>query len=638
MGTTEDDVDDERQRRELDTDIDDLRHRIRYRFDNLLARGTWAVLLFLGVVTFAAILFSSLLLFVFSVSFDGSGGGSWLEDLWQSMLRVIDAGTMAGDVGWGRRILALAVTVFGLLVAGTLIGVIAAGVEDRIDTMRRGRSVVVERDHIVVLGGSERIPVLVDQLSAAYERSGGRTLVIMADRDPTDLLDEVNAVVGDRRGSRIVVRSGDPTRRVDLALVRPSAAHTIIVLSDDDDDDDVKAVKTVLAVGAELGGFDRLPIVVEISDPDTATTLVHACGAHVHPMLSIQAAARITAFAIRSKGMSRVLGRLLDFRHSGLFVRSEPDLVGRSFGDVVGRFANARPIGRLRSDGSVDLNPAAETTLEPGDRIVVIADDNGPLVPARGDAWAGTATRTELSGRPGSRESGERLLVAGWSAMGQQLVAEWVTFAGPGSTVDVMAPSGCRDDVAAALANVDHSVSPAATETTLTDRIEAVDGGPRPSTVVLLGDPSLPPESTDARVLLGLALVKRVVPADRRPQLVIELQDVDSVALAEMPGKDDYVVSDALGSRFIAQLAEQPERRAVLLSIAGGLGPSLRIEPAARLGLHGEYSSAEICEAAYDAGVIAVGWMAGGGDELVLNAANEHRVRLESDDSVIVIG
>jgi hypothetical protein len=48
------------------------------------------------------------------------------------MLRVLRPGTMAGDVGWGRRILALAVTLFGLLVAGTLIGVIAAVVEDRL--------------------------------------------------------------------------------------------------------------------------------------------------------------------------------------------------------------------------------------------------------------------------------------------------------------------------------------------------------------------------------------------------------------------------------------------------------------------------------------------------------------------------
>ncbi len=41
-----------------------LRHRIRYRFDNLLAHGTSASLVWLGVVTAIAVLISSVLLLV----------------------------------------------------------------------------------------------------------------------------------------------------------------------------------------------------------------------------------------------------------------------------------------------------------------------------------------------------------------------------------------------------------------------------------------------------------------------------------------------------------------------------------------------------------------------------------------------
>ena len=144
-----------------------LRHKVRYRFDNLLARGTGAALIWLGVVTIVAVLVSAMLLAVFGVTFSGSASGSWFEDGWQSLLRILDTGTMAGDVGWGRRILALLVTLFGVLVAGTLIGIIAAGVEDRIDAMRRGRSVVIESGHIVILGGSSRIPMIVKQLVLA---------------------------------------------------------------------------------------------------------------------------------------------------------------------------------------------------------------------------------------------------------------------------------------------------------------------------------------------------------------------------------------------------------------------------------------------------------------------------------------
>ena len=112
------------------------RQFLRYRFDVLLARGTWAVLLWLGIVTFAVVLTASLLLRRAGVSLAGSEDAGWFEDFWQSLLRTLDTGTMAGDDGWRQRLVALGVTIFGLLVLGTLIGVIATGVEAQIDRMK----------------------------------------------------------------------------------------------------------------------------------------------------------------------------------------------------------------------------------------------------------------------------------------------------------------------------------------------------------------------------------------------------------------------------------------------------------------------------------------------------------------------
>ena len=80
-----------------------LRNRIRYHFDNLLSRGTWAVLRWLLAITLLVVLVSSLLLTAFGVSLGGSDDASWLELFWQSMLRTLDPGTMSDDVGWGAR-------------------------------------------------------------------------------------------------------------------------------------------------------------------------------------------------------------------------------------------------------------------------------------------------------------------------------------------------------------------------------------------------------------------------------------------------------------------------------------------------------------------------------------------------------
>lgn len=284
-----------------------LRQRARYHLDNLLSRGTWAVLVWLGAITLLIVLVSSALLAIFGVTFAGSEGESWLEDFWQSLLRTIDAGTMAADVGWGRRLLALLVTILGLLIAGTLIGIIAAGVEQRVEQMQRGRSTVVESGHVVILGGTRRLPVIVEQLALA-RRGRGNTIVVLADHEPREMADDVRAVAGDLHGTKLVFRRGDPARTSDLDMVALPDARSVIVLSDEDRLGDAGVVKAALAAGAILGGFDRVPIIAEFGDPEMGESLVRASGGAVHTiaaMRSIAASPRSRCASPGSTGSSR---------------------------------------------------------------------------------------------------------------------------------------------------------------------------------------------------------------------------------------------------------------------------------------------------------------------------------------------
>jgi len=152
------------------------------------------------------------------------------------------------------------------IVLGTLIGVIATGVEAQIDRMKRGRSAVVESDHIVVLGASSLLPDVVDQLCRT--NAGRRTaIVVMADQDPTGLAEEVRQGVENTFGNRLVFRDGDPTRLADLELVRLAHCRTVVVLNGDGDHSgDARAVHTVLAVREALGDLDRTPIVVVLDE------------------------------------------------------------------------------------------------------------------------------------------------------------------------------------------------------------------------------------------------------------------------------------------------------------------------------------------------------------------------------------
>ena len=613
-----------------------LRNRVRYRFDNLLSRGTWAVLLWLGVVTLVAVLISSGLLAVFRVDLAGSQENSWLEDFWQSTLRILDSGTMAADVGWGRRVLALLVTVFGLLIAGTLIGLIANGVEERVDAMRRGRSTVVESGHVVILGASGRLPIIVEQLALANRTRRSNAIVVLADREPVDLSGDMRAAVTNLHGSRVVFRWGDRARAQDLAMVALRDARAVIVLADDDGGD-AGVVKAVLATGVELGGFDQMPIVAELGDPETSVSLVRACGGAVHPVVAAQSVARITAFALREPGLNQVVEELLDFRGCDLYVRDLGDLAGLSFGETVVHFEKARPIGRMCADGRVELNPEPGIRLGRDDRLIVIADDDEVPVPAQCTFQAGRPPPASPRPRLHADSPPEHVLIVGWNALGAELLASLEEFAASGSTVEVVYDTRLFDPEDLRLPALDRL------DVTLTpDRRATWQMGDRAtshltSIVLLAYRRPRSSDEADSRTLLTLMMLRRDLAArgGEPPRIVVELLDADNVELARMTGADEYVVSDAITSRLITQVAEQPQRRPILLSLYAADGPSVQLVPARELGMTGELGYDEVITTAYAAGMLAIGVRRG--HDVELNPRASARVQLDDGDQIVAI-
>ena len=90
------------------------RSRARYRLDRVLARGTVAVILWLGVVTGAVVLVTGTLLSVLDIVVHGKRVGV-VEGIWHNLLRTLEPAAMEADVGWPRRLQSLFVVLFGIL-------------------------------------------------------------------------------------------------------------------------------------------------------------------------------------------------------------------------------------------------------------------------------------------------------------------------------------------------------------------------------------------------------------------------------------------------------------------------------------------------------------------------------------------
>lgn len=112
--------------------------------------------------------------------------------------------------------------------------------------------------------------------------------------------------------------------------------------------------------------------------------------------------------------------------------------------------------------------------------------------------------------------------------------------------------------------------------------------------------------------------------------------DLGNASLAQVRASDDVLVTPAMASRLVAQLTDQPDRRAVFLALYATDGPTIHLVDAGRLGLSGEVTTRQIVESATASGLVAIGWRRAG--ELALNPDESQQVDLAADDQIVVIG
>lgn len=147
----------------------------------------------------------------------GDEPASFPEGVWLAMGRYLDAGTFTGDQGSNNRIFSVRITLVGIFIGAAIIGLISSAIERRLEELRQGQSAVIEPGHTLIIGRSEKLPVVISELVEANRSNRGHVIVVLSPDDVVDLSDALNRDISDMGDSRLVVRSGMPTRLGDLS-------------------------------------------------------------------------------------------------------------------------------------------------------------------------------------------------------------------------------------------------------------------------------------------------------------------------------------------------------------------------------------------------------------------------------------
>lgn len=641
-----------------------ITNRLKFLLERLVLRGAhYRLLIIAALIGLLSVLAGAI------VHYAGAGVEGGLPGaIWWAFLRLSDPGYLGDDEGTLRRVVSTLLTVLGYVVfLGALVAIMTQWLNQRMRELEAGLTPIAQRDHVLILGWTNRTATLVQELVMAGPRvrrflevHGARTLriAILAEEVTTALSVELRERLGRTWNERqIIMRTGSPLRLEHLQRVDFMHASAVIMPAAETggtgpDHADSRTIKTLLSIRTHPQARSaELPLaVVEVFDSRRAEVARRAYGGPIEVLASDAIVSRLIAQNIRHRGLSYVYGELLTHhRGNEIYVRSAGELAGSRFDELPHLFEEAILIGIVRPEGETFhplLNPPGDTILDAEDRLALIARSYEATTPRPRTAAPAVTARDVPHAPHAAAATARRVLLLGWNHKVPALLQELDSYESESFEIEIIStvPTGRRTHLLQRHGTQLHRVAVRHVEADFAT--PSVLEQAQPATfdaVVLLGSDRFESgEESDARTIMGYLLLRGVLPEAERPALLIELLDAGNAALfPEISG--EVIVSPVLLSHMLAQVALRRELRAVFDELFGPGGAEIVFRPAADYGLAGETASFERIEAAAAArGETALGVrsrVTAGRREasVVLNPPRAQHWSLDGGDEIIAL-
>ena len=626
-----------------------FKEKLRYNFDNTLSNGPIAIISWLALVTFLLVILAGILLFIFGLSANPVENEPFdlTEGMWQSLMRVLDAGTVTGDEGWSFRLFMLLITIAGLFIFSSLIGSISSGIDESISNLRKGKSKVIETNHTLILGYSSMIYSVISELCLANESNKKAVIVVLADKDKVEMEDDIRSKISDTKTSKIIVRSGNPLDLRDLLMVNYNEAKSIILLSPENEENpDNQVIKSVLSItGNKKRKKEPYHIVAEIKDNENRQVANLVGGKEVSYVFSSDLISRLTAQTCRQSGLSIIYSDLLQFEGDEIYFYSDHGLIGLTFKQCVYSFEDSCVMGVFTSDRKVLLNPDMNYTINKDDQIILIAEDdskiNRLLIPKE-------ILPVNFIPAPKKEKELETTLILGWNHKGKKIIEELDHYVVKGSSVSILGEIDEIKDSLALLSEELQNITLYFQHGNINDRntldelrIESFN-----HIIVLSYMDKGSIQISDAITLICLVHLRDISEkAGKDFSVVSEMLDVQNRELAEVAKADDFIVSDNLLSLLMTQIAENKDLEMVYENLFNDEGAEIYLNPVEEyLDVHQPTDFYQVIESASKIGHTAIGYRKlsqkeydNGKFGIVLNPLKSKSIQFEQGDFLIVL-
>jgi hypothetical protein len=602
----------------------------------------------LGLFTLATVIFFAFLLFLFGLHPDHNEDFDVFKSIWVNLTHMLDPGTVGGhEDNWPFMLFMLFVTLVGLVVISVLIGLVSSGIMDKIETLRKGRSFVIEEDHVLILGWSSKIFTIISELCIANENQKNGKIVILADNDKVEMEDEIRDKVGSTGNTQVICRTGNPIDVHDLYIANPFDTKSIIILDKDNENSDSQIIKTIVAIVTNPERRkEPYHITAEMEDKKNYEVAKMVGKDEVELILSDEIISRIMVQTSRQSGLSVVYIELMDFGGDEIYFMEEPSLVGQNFRDILFKYEDSAIMGIQYADDSVEINPPMNTIFKEGDRVIGITEDDDTLVPNAPMNYS--LMETNIVYTEPEPLYAERILIVGWNNRAQYIIKELDYYVPPGSSVKVASKFDDAQKVIKRLQkkvqniNLEFEVLDTTDRETLEDsHLEQYD-----YIILLCYQNYYPIQEADAQTLITLLHLRNFTETTgAKYKIVSEMLDIRNRQLADITSADDFIVSDKLVSLLMSQVSENKFLMRVFEDLFDADGSEIYIKPAreyVKIGIPLNFYT--ILESAARKNEVAIGYRkikesreAAKGYGVYVNPKKSDTFVLEENDMIIVL-
>ena len=621
--------------------------RLRYWFDNLISRpAAFFAFLLLATVVFSVFIGTLTLL-------DGDDpaqekrwiGASYDRRIWLAFAMTVLTAVPKPDGTFLDRVLAILLQIGSLAFTGFIIAFITSKILDISNALKAGRSAVIDKNHVLILGWSNRIFSILNELAIANLSERKATVVIFSSKVRADMEIEISKRCSNLGKLKVVTRTGDITNPNDLARANISGAKSIVIL-DADANADASIVSAILAIRS-VAPDSTARIIAEVDDSHIASIIESSSNNRVLAVRSDDVISRVTAQASRQPGLAAVVLDLLDFAGDELYFKRVPALEGSSYSEALLAFAESSVIGFVESDGSVHLNPAQSTRIPAESQLILLSADDSTIVytGVRDDI----ATKSVKSARPSAVQP-SNILIIGWSHMGEAVISELDSYLAKGSTVEIVAQGRyVEEDEFRAFKPSNIKLSHRLIKGDIEEMVKVAKAKKYDEIIVLGYRNKISEAEADAHTMLTMLQLNELLHSNQsksqQTRLIAEILDSRKAGLAKVAADGDLVISDNLAALLIAQLAENPQLKFVFDELFGPSGTSIQIRPIEQYAAVGtELDFADLVVAARNFSESAIGYRYGsvenasGPNEFTLNPSKNQRLTVKAGDSLIVVG